>query len=54
MAEEPRRGIADGSTGPATYESPRVEDLPAEDESAVTAAGVVKSPPPQDGPEWRK
>jgi hypothetical protein len=34
------------------YEPPRVEDVPAEDGPAVTAAG--KTPPEDDrGPEWR-
>jgi hypothetical protein len=36
------------------YEPPRVEDLPAEDGSVVAAAGVAKSPAPDDfGLEWR-
>jgi hypothetical protein len=36
------------------YESPRVEELPAQDGPAVTAAGKT---PPQDEPlaaEWRR
>jgi hypothetical protein len=39
---------------PEDYEPPQVEDVPAEDGPAVTAAG---DSPPQDiglpGPEWR-
>lgn len=32
------------------YDPPQVEDLPAGDGPAITAAG---DSPPQEGPEWR-
>ena len=46
----------DGNRGdsqePSGYEPPQVEDLPAQDDTLVVAAGISKSPPPP-GPEWR-
>lgn len=38
---------------PGGYEPPQVEDVPATDGPAATAAGVDQSPPTDDGPEWR-
>lgn len=52
MADEPRSATTHGIAESASYEPPQVEDLPAEDGSAVTAEGVVKSPP-TPGAEWR-
>lgn len=40
----------DDTSEPRGYEPPEVEDLPAREGPAITAAG--DSPPP-DGPEWR-
>lgn len=36
----------------SSYEPPKVEDLPTQDDPTVVAAGPTKSPPPT-GPEWR-
>ena len=45
-------GNHEGSQERSSYEPPEVEDLPTQDDPAVTAAG--DSPPPDEpiGPEW--
>jgi hypothetical protein len=45
--------IEETPEGTESYEPPEVEQMPAEDGPAVTAAG--KSPEPDEpiGPEWR-
>ena len=45
MADEPRNRERDEVLEPDRYEPPRVEDLPTDEGSAVTAEGVTKSPP---------
>ena len=53
MPDESRSELPDRPAKPQEYESPLVEDLPV-DETAVVAAGVSKSPPPDlTGAEWR-
>jgi hypothetical protein len=51
MTDEPRSESRDVAPEAEGYEPPRVEDIPAEDSSAVTAPGVFKTPLP--GAEWR-
>lgn len=55
MTDQRTRGSHDRAAEPEPYVPPRVDDVVAEDEPAVTGAMVVKSPPPDDavGPEWR-
>jgi hypothetical protein len=48
MADEPRKPEEQGQEG---YEPPRVEDVPAEDRPAVTAAGATGNPL---AAEWRR
>lgn len=52
MADGPRSEPRPAQN-PDGYEPPRVEDLPMDEGTAVTAEGPTKSPPP-DGPEWRR
>jgi len=53
MPDGPRSELPDSTPKPQEYEPPLVEDLPG-DETAVVAAGVSKSPPPDlTGAEWR-
>jgi hypothetical protein len=47
MTEEPRKPEDQGQEA---YEPPQVEDVPAEDRQAVTAAGATDG---VKGPEWR-
>jgi len=35
------------------YDPPQVEDVPAEDGPAITAAGVTRGDNTEPGPEWR-